>query len=1140
VRDPICLHPKNMIAAGSLDLINPEDLDVQLSQRLRHCALICELDLDEELHARLTAGMERLKEQGVTNSKRLLRRFAALVSTYLVAEGIFNFAQGTFFPNLSVRGLDRNTLTDVFEYALREYKLEQFRVLIEGGALRYLTPILAHGGIPKYSLPDFFKLLADTERRGASDASEMLAYWREHPSVFANKDRAVERFLLYGGDLSYDFLDRCLDLVFAHPSTEADLPADRFALPRYVCESFLELKPEERNWRKGRGTLGDGTVPRPFVLIDPWDASGPMLVLPSVTGMYLDGSWDVVAQDNSVRHRASRMERVVPLAPARRWSVEFRSNNELGIRTFTFSGLARGGVLLFDYNDRKLVSDFSRLRDNRVWILHSDNVSGSLYRQSGERLKPVETAPNPTATWSGYSLQAFDLVDSERIRVGAPVTVDNQETEGSSFWVRIRGDRIALHASALPGIRTTEGLSVYSDIPLLSLPGFHFDATQNSTAWSARVVVDGCEHEFDTAALARNGDEAIRAVVPKEKVSKVHVTARGPLGMDLRTEFCVVPSLSVQRPSSILLPSEKPGAVLGYVDASWRYGEDVRVPIRTSEDTIEISLTDFDRGTVNLLVTIPCLHWTVVANAGSRSELGQRSAKITSTELFAGDARLVVRTRQPGVYLELKLKEGANVLQVISARTGGEDGRWAFDLRPLSDSVKRSTAVRLDLALGIGPYDVGVGYVQAELDIQKLTVHQRIGNGDCTVVLDWDQGRKLDDRVVRLWSLSTPWRQPITEPLTDGGACQVAITRSQDDLPPGFYLAEVTIDDGWTTPRRPSSNAGSTRQFRLDTEEHHADWLDSLDLTEPEYVLTYAAATGKIVRQLTDHECERIVPFALEALELVSSLQYPTVDADAVADLIAMNPASLIAGIRTTALTWSASHSTPFLGSIFLLLSAMRRSVNLQNSFGDTSTLWEICPPIAAMHDLPNLANESTRERFEAGSGSRVSEVRKLQLIPEMRGRVPELQRLIARSADGLEALRRESFLLPKLILDLDTQAAAQLEWLIADKGETFSAEEWVRANRKLGNKAEDLDSRLFSEFASICAPAALASSIPALCFPETVYVAALHVVCSTKSRHRAAMALHELITPCPIIVSRSLILAAAHSYLPTETNESS
>ena len=67
-------------------------------------------------------------------------------------------------------------------------------------ALRYVGPILAHGGIPRHCLPDYFRLLMRHLKRSA-DANDLLASWRTRRTTFVGIDLPVRRFLLYGGDL---------------------------------------------------------------------------------------------------------------------------------------------------------------------------------------------------------------------------------------------------------------------------------------------------------------------------------------------------------------------------------------------------------------------------------------------------------------------------------------------------------------------------------------------------------------------------------------------------------------------------------------------------------------------------------------------------------------------------------------------------------------------------------------------------------------------------------------------------------------------------------------------------------------------------------------------------------------------------
>ena len=204
---------------------DPDELSEHLCARLRTCNLICELDIDEGLHARVVAAMQVLADRRIGDDAHALRWHRALVATYLVAEGVYQSAGRQFWPNLSVAYFSRASLGPVFEEALEIYGLEEFTTLMDAGARRYVARIYAHGGIPKYSLRDLFEVVIAAQRQGGGDAREIVAYWREHSSRIAAVDSAIQRFFLYGGDVSLDFLDRCLD-ARASPSTRG-MPAVR-------------------------------------------------------------------------------------------------------------------------------------------------------------------------------------------------------------------------------------------------------------------------------------------------------------------------------------------------------------------------------------------------------------------------------------------------------------------------------------------------------------------------------------------------------------------------------------------------------------------------------------------------------------------------------------------------------------------------------------------------------------------------------------------------------------------------------------------------------------------------------------------------------------------------------------------------
>jgi hypothetical protein len=1125
--------------SGFAMYVDPDKLNAELSPRLRGCVLICELDIDEPLHRRLVAAMQVLRERGVTWEKKRLRRYPALVATYLVAEGIFSFERGTFWPNLSVDGLDREALTDVFEHALAIYVgLERFRALLDAGALRYVAPILAHGGIPRYSLPDFFHLLFEADRRGAADAAEMLAYWREHPSAFAHFDKCVERFLVHGGDISVDFLDRCLDLIRSHPDSTADLPPDRFGLPTYVCEAFVALAPADRRFRTSvTGESALGGVPRPYIFVDPWDASGPMLVIPALPASFRDGSWDLVSKESAARYAASRAERVVPLSPALHWGVEFRPDVSAAPRAFTFPGVARTGALLFDYEDGRLVTDLTRLRGSSVWILRAAGDEGAVRGAGGTALLPFDSAPAPAGAWDGFSLDAYDLSETERLTIGKSNHQPGGESS-SALWVRIRGERIALAGAPVDAVRTDDGLPVYANVPALILPGFAPGAVNGAGltgVWFVRVSSDGVEHTFDTAALSAVGSEVIRSVIDPTKITRVEVTARGPLGMDMRATFCVVPRLSIDRPTGVLLPSRRSAQPLGHVTV--RDSTDVvhKIDVHSGVDAVAAHVRDPSGVAVRLQITVPCLQWALAVQNGPRGDLGQQPARLSSHALLStGSALLLVRTRRPNVPVRLEIRSSGTVVQTIDASTRGDEGRWAFDLRRFSSTVQSSTE-SLPLVLVVNGFDVDVGVIRAELEIAGLTVHQRIVPDHVSITLTWQEARALRNRVARLWPLSLPWRAPIVTEISDDARGEVTMSGSEDDIPPGCYLAEVAIDDGWTAVRRPAFDSIATRQFRLGTDDDEKRWLAHQHYDDPFSVLANASIHGRTSRPLTDDEVELVTPAALEALWVIREQGGAMVapgTVTAIARLVASAPEALARGVEAAAIDWDAGHESPIIAPVLDVLPQLSEWVVVRPPVGETEKLWALCPPLAAALDLPHANVLTVRARCENGLGTSLDEALTREVVPSTRGRSPALQMFENMPVEALEALRRACSLVPKRPLDLDTQAATHFEWLIADKRNLFSAKQWASMYRSLVTRSTELPLRLAHGFDAIRAPENWASIFPALCFPETVYVAALHVVAGTPCAVRAAGALRELIPVCPAIVSRSLVLATVHAHL--------
>lgn len=120
----------------------------------------------------------------------------------------------------------------------------------------YVTTIRFQGGIPSYSLPDYFErmILPTINRSSLREAppKTALEYWSRH-AMFV--DSPVLNFFDYSGELGEEFFaESCKLALHAKQNHGEILSLESVKLPPYVVsafESFLERKEDERqHWRK--------------------------------------------------------------------------------------------------------------------------------------------------------------------------------------------------------------------------------------------------------------------------------------------------------------------------------------------------------------------------------------------------------------------------------------------------------------------------------------------------------------------------------------------------------------------------------------------------------------------------------------------------------------------------------------------------------------------------------------------------------------------------------------------------------------------------------------------------------------------------------------------------------------------------
>ncbi|MFH1015047.1 MAG: hypothetical protein V1762_03915, partial [Nitrospirota bacterium] len=188
-----------------------------LSEKPSKITLLYQLSsiLNDSNNGKLFALIKNTAHKGIENKSPIA------FSYFLVLVGTEHYKGGEFWSavwnilNLPPKPSRQTDWGNLFIEVLNKYNLPHFE---DERALKYVTPILGHGGIPNYCLPDFFEKLLLPIINGEIETSstsigEILQDWKRCSSLFATADKPVYRFLLHGGKVANDFLTRCIQVA---------------------------------------------------------------------------------------------------------------------------------------------------------------------------------------------------------------------------------------------------------------------------------------------------------------------------------------------------------------------------------------------------------------------------------------------------------------------------------------------------------------------------------------------------------------------------------------------------------------------------------------------------------------------------------------------------------------------------------------------------------------------------------------------------------------------------------------------------------------------------------------------------------------------------------------------------------------
>ena len=549
---------------------------------------------------------------------------------------------------------------------LEEFELPTFQDI---GGYRYVNPIRLHGGIPAYSLPDFFAYIlwpSVTKTNYKELPSEdLVTIILKRASIQILVDSPVTNFLENGGEYAIEFFDRCRKMARTYNQSQELPDPIEIDLPPYVVRTFQQYIEEELETETGR------RLRKPQLLLDPWGPDFYIHIPPEpvdallATRQYL---WHVEMQreeNNSyehsetvrVRRRGYEIETSevdIPLEnPAQRIitsycmvntsNIDSTKTNTNTIHRWRLNLLPtedQPPLLVFNPNNGRILNWNQALPATELWLLSPIDVELKI---DGEG-EIVENFPDFYGSWGQWTVEAWDLSNANSIQlirdgkeIKAPIPIQSAPPDPiligeNTLRINVDPDEVPVYIGDPPWIRIPlrPGRTAEAELAQWQLkiesrwaasPEFHHDMYKLSD-FKSYVTASSNEVDFPLASvLGPTPCGTYRAIVT------------GPFGLRAEFRFRNWPNLTLEGLESYYLPSkvgalpvafniELPqlcevspqagveGVTVNFTDNTFQVNVDPKI---TVADLHLISpLPDNDPIRLPISITIPRLRWSLL------------------------------------------------------------------------------------------------------------------------------------------------------------------------------------------------------------------------------------------------------------------------------------------------------------------------------------------------------------------------------------------------------------------------------------------------------------------------------------------------------------------------------------------------
>jgi len=841
-------------------------IENQLSSQLKKVRLIGEINPSRELVDQLGAQFKTYFAQGSQNEilDVINVDYPYSFLTFMVGMGIYEYNNEGLWPAIEqTLGLSTHTkIANTFEELLKHFGFPLFEKLRDQ-SMRFITPLVMHGGIPIYSLDNFFEhivlpSLQKPEYIGLT-GQKLIEEMVERTTRQINKP--VQYFLQFGGETAADLLSRSRKMAKAWLDSKEKMTAETAGLPIHIVDAFYEWIVKNENQISRSHTSSRQRLQKPELCLDPWGL-GVFIRLPEQK--LLDESiqnvvW-IIESDGltknlpaQVRRQADKvvsLERLfIPTKICNQYRIEL--NIEENKFSWVLQGLSSEKPYLVFNPDQDPAPTMRDVFARQVWLLLP--LEAKVEVLSGQA-NCLEVFPDLPGVFGYYRAEWWDFTDADELSLkepgkeSLPITLRRQEIipqpklqGGTLLNDPLFQDEENYYIGKAPALF----LPTTSEFLSLDQWSLSFSTKENNTPIKYPQISlndlpdDAIERQSDGNTLVNLNHEFLLSNNPFGKF-EIHV--KGPLGMDADLNLNILSGLKPNGLDKIYMAEAGEGSPLVHISLEHLQGDHIEPanqpdknwtspkPSRTFNVDFQSKRHSFDLVYVHRLnnqeavrvpfhIRIKRFRWRFVSG-DSADEIWNEWPIFLSVHDF-------YTAQTPFLLLDLPIQE--DELLSMNLEITDLDGMvikeqklfdaqkkyhtkrfWRIDLSPLGDliSLNDLTMLRGQLVIQLdshlSPRKVPILRISKQLDVEIEDVQVSEVNDDFQINIAWHERYHQKNRVVYFWPTYRDWEEPHMENIPDNAVDNCSLLIPTNSLPGCQYRIHIDVLDPWL-PTKPAS-----------------------------------------------------------------------------------------------------------------------------------------------------------------------------------------------------------------------------------------------------------------------------------------------------------------------------------------------